>query len=88
MSRDCRPAALTTSARTSWVCCSRAPLRIRRSVGTRVSSDAFAAATKEHGASIVGISALLTTTMVGIMAAVGAIRAVDPKAKILVDGAR
>ena len=56
-------------------------------LGTNVSPDAFAAATKEHGASIVGISALLTTTMVGMKAAVEAIRAVDPKAKIMVGGA-
>ena len=34
-----------------------------------------------------GISALLTTTMVGMKDAVTAIRAVDPKAKIMVGGA-
>jgi 5-methyltetrahydrofolate--homocysteine methyltransferase len=56
-------------------------------LGTNVSPDAFAEATKEHGASIVGISALLTTTMVGMKDAVEAIRAVDPKAKIMVGGA-
>jgi len=35
----------------------------------------------------VGISALLTTTMVGMKAAVEAVRAADPEAKILVGGA-
>ena len=34
-----------------------------------------------------GISALLTTTMVGMKDAVEAVRAADPKAKILVGGA-
>ena len=56
-------------------------------LGTNVAPEAFAEATKEHGADIVGISALLTTTMVGMKAAVDAIRAVDPAAKILVGGA-
>jgi len=56
-------------------------------LGTNVSPEAFAEAAKEHGASIVGISALLTTTMVGMKAAVEAIRAADPEAKILVGGA-
>ncbi len=56
-------------------------------LGTNVSPQAFAEATKEHGAQIVGISALLTTTMVGMKAAVDAIREVDPAAKILVGGA-
>ncbi len=56
-------------------------------LGTNVSPQAFADATKEHGAALVGISALLTTTMVGMKDAVAAIRAVDPKAKIMVGGA-
>ena len=56
-------------------------------LGTNVSPDAFAAAAKEHDADIIGISALLTTTMVGMKEAVEAIRAVDPRAKILVGGA-
>ena len=56
-------------------------------LGTNVSPDAFAEATREHGASVVGISALLTTTMVGMKDAVAAVRAVDPGAKILVGGA-
>ncbi|MEA2027143.1 MAG: cobalamin-dependent protein [Chloroflexota bacterium] len=56
-------------------------------LGTNVAPDAFAAATREHSADVVGISALLTTTMVGMKDAVEAIRAVDPNAKILVGGA-
>jgi len=56
-------------------------------LGTNVSPQAFAEATVEHSADVVGISALLTTTMVGMKDAVEAIRAVDPKAKIMVGGA-
>jgi len=56
-------------------------------LGTNVAPEAFADATREHGAHIVGISALLTTTMVGMKDAVDAIRAADPNAKILVGGA-
>ena len=56
-------------------------------LGTNVSPAAFAEATKEHSADLVGISALLTTTMVGMKEAIDAIRAVDPKAKIMVGGA-
>ena len=56
-------------------------------LGTNVAPEAFAEATREHSADVVGISALLTTTMVGMKDAVEAIRAVDPNAKILVGGA-
>jgi 5-methyltetrahydrofolate--homocysteine methyltransferase len=56
-------------------------------LGTNVSPEAFAEATTEHGADVVGISALLTTTMVGMKAAVEAVRQADPAAKILVGGA-
>ena len=56
-------------------------------LGTNVAPEAFAEGVKEHGADIVGISALLTTTMVGMKDAVEAVRAADPKAKILVGGA-
>jgi 5-methyltetrahydrofolate--homocysteine methyltransferase len=56
-------------------------------LGTNVAPEAFAESVKEHGADVVGISALLTTTMVGMKAAVEAVRAADPKAKILVGGA-
>ncbi len=56
-------------------------------LGTNVAPEAFAEGVKEHNADVVGISALLTTTMVGMQAAVEAVRAADPKAKILVGGA-
>jgi 5-methyltetrahydrofolate--homocysteine methyltransferase len=56
-------------------------------LGTNVAPEAFAEAAREHQAHIVGISALLTTTMVGMKDAVAAIRAADPNAKILVGGA-
>jgi 5-methyltetrahydrofolate--homocysteine methyltransferase len=56
-------------------------------LGTNVTPEAFAEATKEHGADIVGISALLTTTMVGMKDAVAAVRAADPGTKIMVGGA-
>jgi len=56
-------------------------------LGTNVAPEAFAEATREHSADVVGISALLTTTMVGMKDAVEAIRVVDPNAKILVGGA-
>jgi 5-methyltetrahydrofolate--homocysteine methyltransferase len=56
-------------------------------LGTNVSPDAFAAAAVEHKADVVGISALLTTTMVGMKDAIEAIRAADSGVKILVGGA-
>ena len=57
-------------------------------LGTNVSPEAFVAAAKEHGASIVGVSALLTTTMVGMKDVVAAIRAADlPGVKVIVGGA-
>ena len=48
-------------------------------LGTNVAPEAFAAAATEHKAHVVGISALLTTTMVGMRDAVAAIRAADPQ---------
>ena len=56
-------------------------------LGTNVAPEAFAAAATEHKANVVGISALLTTTMVGMRDAVAAIRAADPSVKVLVGGA-
>ena len=56
-------------------------------LGTNVAPEAFAEAVTEHRADVVGISALLTTTMVGMKAAVEAVRAADPNAKVLVGGA-
>jgi 5-methyltetrahydrofolate--homocysteine methyltransferase len=56
-------------------------------LGTNVAPDAFAAAVVEHEADLVGISALLTTTMVGMKDAVTAVRAAAPGAKVMVGGA-
>ncbi len=56
-------------------------------LGTNVPPERFGEAAKEHGAKLVGISALLTTTMVGMKDAVDAIRAQQPDAKIIVGGA-
>jgi 5-methyltetrahydrofolate--homocysteine methyltransferase len=56
-------------------------------LGTNVSPEAFVAAAKEHGASLVGVSALLTTTMVGMKDVVAAVRAELPGVKVLVGGA-
>ncbi len=57
-------------------------------LGTNVSPEAFVAAAKEHGARIVGVSALLTTTMVGMKDVVAAVRAADlPDVKVIVGGA-
>ena len=56
-------------------------------LGTNVSAEAFVAAAKEHGASLVGVSALLTTTMVGMRDVVAAVRAELPAVKVIVGGA-
>src|SRR5512140_395489 len=57
-------------------------------LGTNVPPARFAEAAKEHAADLVGISALLTTTMGGMREAVAAIRAADmPDVKIIVGGA-
>ena len=57
-------------------------------LGTNVTPEAFVTAAKEHGASLVGVSALLTTTMVGMKDVVAAVRAADlPDVKIIVGGA-
>jgi 5-methyltetrahydrofolate--homocysteine methyltransferase len=56
-------------------------------LGTNVPPARFAEAAKEHQADMVGISALLTTTMVGMKDAISAIRAAEPSTRILVGGA-
>ena len=56
-------------------------------LGTNVSPEQFVAAAREHGASLVGVSALLTTTMVGMKDVVAAVRAELPGVKIIVGGA-
>jgi 5-methyltetrahydrofolate--homocysteine methyltransferase len=57
-------------------------------LGTNVTPEAFVAAAREHGATLVGVSALLTTTMVGMKDVVAAVRAADlPGVKVIVGGA-
>ena len=57
-------------------------------LGTNVSPEQFVEAAREHGATLVGVSALLTTTMVGMKDVVAAVRAADlPNVKIIVGGA-
>ena len=57
-------------------------------LGTNVTPDRFAAAAKEHNARIVGVSALLTTTMVGMREVVEALRAASlDGVRIIVGGA-
>ena len=57
-------------------------------LGTNVSPERFVEAAREHGAHLVGISALLTTTMVGMKDVVAAVRAADlGGVKVIVGGA-
>ena len=57
-------------------------------LGTNVPPAQFVAAAREHGADLVGISALLMTTMVGMRDVVAAVRAAGlDKVKVMVGGA-
>ncbi|MCB9851440.1 MAG: cobalamin B12-binding domain-containing protein [Phycisphaerales bacterium] len=56
-------------------------------LGTDCAPEKFAAAVVEHPGCIVGLSALLTTTMINMPAAIAAIRAVAPSTRVLVGGA-
>ena len=56
-------------------------------LGTNVSAEQFVSAAKEHGASLIGVSALLTTTMVGMKAVVAAVREAGLSTRVLVGGA-
>ena len=57
-------------------------------LGTNVAAETFVAAAREHAADIVGISALLTTTMVGMKDVVSAVRAAGlDGVKIIIGGA-
>ena len=57
-------------------------------LGTNVPADDFVAAVKEHGAKVVGLSALLTTTMSAMRTTVEALRDADLNGvKIVVGGA-
>jgi 5-methyltetrahydrofolate--homocysteine methyltransferase len=57
-------------------------------LGTNVPVERFVEAAREHGARLVGLSALLTTTMTGMKDVVEAIRAADlTGVKVIVGGA-
>jgi 5-methyltetrahydrofolate--homocysteine methyltransferase len=57
-------------------------------IGTNVAPERFAEAARQHGARIVGVSALLTTTMSGMREVVAAIRAAGlDDVKVIVGGA-
>jgi len=58
-------------------------------LGTNVSVDKFMDAAREHKADVIGISALLTTTMGGMRGVIEAVRAADdlPHLKVMVGGA-
>jgi 5-methyltetrahydrofolate--homocysteine methyltransferase len=56
-------------------------------LGVNVSPAGFAEAAKEHQPDIVGMSALLTTTMPHMRAAVAAVKASGVKTKVIIGGA-
>jgi 5-methyltetrahydrofolate--homocysteine methyltransferase len=57
-------------------------------LGTNVTPERFVDAAREHGAHLVGISALLTTTMVGMKDVIAAIHGANlPDVKVIVGGA-
>jgi 5-methyltetrahydrofolate--homocysteine methyltransferase len=56
-------------------------------VGVNVAPEKFLAAAKENNAHIVGLSALLTTTMPAMKTTVDAFREAGVKAKIMIGGA-
>ncbi len=56
-------------------------------LGVNVSPAGFAAAAREHEPDIVGMSALLTTTMPHMRAAVAAVKASGVKTKVIIGGA-
>jgi methanogenic corrinoid protein MtbC1 len=56
-------------------------------LGKDVRLDRFVEEQKILKADLVGLSALMTTSMMGIEKAVGMLKAADPKVKILVGGA-
>ena len=56
-------------------------------LGTNVPPEKFVAAAKEHQAQIVGLSALLTTTMPAMKTTVEALKAAGVSAKVVIGGA-
>jgi methanogenic corrinoid protein MtbC1 len=56
-------------------------------LGTDVKAEQFVAATKEHENAFVGLSALLTTTMVNMEKITKAVKEAVPGAKVAIGGA-
>jgi len=56
-------------------------------MGVDVKPQQFVEVFKQHPNAFVGVSALLTTTMVNIEQVINAVRAVDPNCKVMVGGA-
>jgi len=56
-------------------------------LGTNVSPEAFVNAAKEHNASLIALSALLTTTMPSMKDTVEAAKAAGISAKVMIGGA-
>lgn len=56
-------------------------------LGVDVSPEAFVAKAKEEKATLVGISALLTTTMVNMKSIIEALKAAGVKARVMIGGA-
>ena len=56
-------------------------------IGENRSVESFVSAYREHGPQILGLSALLSSTMMHMREVIEAVRAVDPEALIMVGGA-
>jgi 5-methyltetrahydrofolate--homocysteine methyltransferase len=56
-------------------------------LGVNVTADAFVAAAREHDAQLVGLSALLTTTMPNMRGVIEAVRAAGLDTRVVVGGA-
>jgi 5-methyltetrahydrofolate--homocysteine methyltransferase len=56
-------------------------------LGVNVPAARVVDAAREHGASLIGLSALLTTTMPNMRAVVAAIKAADVNARVMIGGA-
>jgi 5-methyltetrahydrofolate--homocysteine methyltransferase len=56
-------------------------------LGVNVPASRFVEAAREHDANLIGLSALLTTTMPNMRAVVAAIKAADVGAKVMIGGA-
>ena len=56
-------------------------------LGVDVSSDKFISALQEHPDAVIGMSALLTTTMTNMAPAIQAIKGYSPQTKVMVGGA-